>query len=259
MSVPTPDTNPFRTVRYETWRETRLKLLEFPVSWVFRGQSDERYSLKTSIERLPSIKTGNSEVGENARPLLEYTILKRFQRQARNFSLGYIPDDKDMLGWLSLLQHHGAPTRLLDWTRSPFVACFFALDGARSDAAVWALDHVWAKNLGRRRLQEILTTEVIAKLPSGREEETVLRVIVEGGSDLSNLFRRGPRFVMPIEPSIANPRVALQHGLFVFPGDITSSFMENMQEQADADAHQRFVKIVLPVTWRAEVLFELLR
>jgi len=38
-----------------------------------------------------------------------------------------IPDDEDLVGWWQLMQHYRAPTRLLDWTRSPYVATYFAV------------------------------------------------------------------------------------------------------------------------------------
>src|ERR1700739_1556162 len=54
----------------------------------------------------------------------------------------YLPAEKEELEWMALMRHHGAPTRLLDWTRSPYVAAFFAIAEAREDeeSAIWAID-----------------------------------------------------------------------------------------------------------------------
>lgn len=53
-----------------------------------------------------------------------------------------LPDDDDLIGWLSLMQHYGAPTRLTDWSMSPFVAAFFAYEQhpLNQDAVIWMLN-----------------------------------------------------------------------------------------------------------------------
>jgi len=52
-----------------------------------------------------------------------------------------VPDELDLLGWLSAMQHYGAPTRLLDWSASPFVALWFAYEHAsETDACLWGLN-----------------------------------------------------------------------------------------------------------------------
>jgi hypothetical protein len=248
--------DPFSTVRFGKWSETREALRDFPVSWVFRGQCDSTYSLVTSLQRLPPVVSGNVELGAPASPLLEHTILSRFKRQARNYGLDYVPAEEDALGWLSLLQHYGAPTRLLDWTRSPFVACFFALETARSEEAIWAIDHVWLRNRAWEVLRAAWGDDVVKDVHSRPNADAlILRVLLEKSAEL--MARQPPHFVMPIEPSIANPRVATQHGLFIFPANVTASFMENLAAQADAEAPRRIVKICVQKEWRAEVLFEL--
>src|SRR5438445_599273 len=64
-------------------------------------------------------------------------ILSIFKRKSIHF-LQHIPDRDDDFPWLALMQDHGAPTRLLDFTWSPYVAAFFALHNTTHEGVIWA-------------------------------------------------------------------------------------------------------------------------
>ena len=102
---------------------------------VYRGSSNALNPLLTSLDRLGGVSPAHSKSD------LEEHILRNFIRYSRPH-LGNEPVND----WEQLVsaQHHGVPTRLLDWTYSPLVAAFFATrptdDGSVQDRAVWRLD-----------------------------------------------------------------------------------------------------------------------
>jgi len=71
----------------------------------------------------------------------EFPAIKRFKQNADVF-LSRVP--RDDWEWIFLMQHHRGLTRLLDWTESPLVALYFALenDNKETDAVVWCLDPI---------------------------------------------------------------------------------------------------------------------
>ena len=103
-------------------------------NWCFRGHADANWPLKCSLSRHIEV----SKICQQAWDLQEKRIRRIFERKSHLF-LADVPQN-DEIEWLALMQHHGAPTRLLDFTWSPYVAAFFALERATADAAVWAIN-----------------------------------------------------------------------------------------------------------------------
>lgn len=109
----------------------------------FRGVSRTGYSLMPSLYRHPIILSSTALLG------LETQLVTRFRERAQPMVGRPLPDDK--LEMLFLMQHHGMPTRLLDWSENAFVALFFALSHAEKDAGgksigascVWLLKPIW--------------------------------------------------------------------------------------------------------------------
>jgi hypothetical protein len=106
--------------------------------FLFRGQGSCKYPLKPSFDRWFS--GDRSQKKSSSQRLLQF-----FRDEIIGLEVERsLAEDDDRL--VALAQHHGVPTRLLDWTESPYIAAFFALSGAaRSSnptdhAAVWCID-----------------------------------------------------------------------------------------------------------------------
>ena len=109
------------------------------VGWIYRGLSNYAYNPISKLERILRDRSIPLEGGLAQDE--ENRAIGFFKRRAR-LALRSTPSDSDILGWLSLMQHYGAPTRLTDWSVSPFVACYFAYERAslEQDAALWMLN-----------------------------------------------------------------------------------------------------------------------
>jgi FRG domain len=137
------------TKRFRTWNAFKSEFSNFLpgrsdslqqprfADYLFRGQMDAAWGLGTSFDR--------------AVPLAVTDRTKEFLRWHRFFRylhrhLGDSLDGLDEFEIDALAQHYGAPTRLLDWSLSPYIAAFFAFfDSLRfhqkdtREVAIWAL------------------------------------------------------------------------------------------------------------------------
>src|SRR5271166_5372625 len=106
-----------------SWAEFVSEMaLDDAANWIFRGQSDASRTLSTTLQR--ALKKRHVE-DPSYRAHVENSSIGFFKDRSR-LHLPNTPDEQDILGWLALMQHYGAPTRLQDWTLSPFVAAYFA-------------------------------------------------------------------------------------------------------------------------------------
>jgi len=199
--------------------------------WLFRGMP-RSFPLQTSLERV----LGDAGIDLAEAPGIERKLLKEFKRRA-HFYVNPLPAEGDVLGWLALMQHYGAPTRFLDWTYSFFVAAFFALSDAvsnppdkRQRAVVWAL------------FRDAFKLEAQAPMARAAYDAAAARSSWQGDmgrADADNVYdginayllhvmESPTRSIWAVNAFRLNERLSVQQGVFLCPGDLTASFEDNL-------------------------------
>ena len=142
--------------------------------WVYRGQSGATWPIASSFERLLTPAVKKIKCLERALRGRERDSILEFKKRAWH----YVPDpNMNYLEWLTLMRHHGVPTRLVDFSESVLIALYFALPSAKvedancveegkrkeqSDFAVWALN--------RESLKDYFQQSCVGKVLPGFEE-----------------------------------------------------------------------------------------
>ncbi len=184
--------------------------------WVFRGHRKDCWELRHKFERACT----RFNVSNTKRIRIETNVMREFKRRLHNYTANE-PLKNATDEWLALMQHHGAPTRLLDFTYSPYVAAFFAFEFAEPDnsVAIWAVDVNWFTE----RL-ECIHKDIYEKYDKYRKSRE------EFGKYFNDIFMGNApvRFIAAINPFRLNERLTYQRGVFLCPGDVSLSFEENL-------------------------------
>ena len=191
-------------IRVASWNELQDAL--FDDSWnetlgrhrspcAFRGCSNSAFGLESALMRLG----GNYEE-------LEPHLIRNFRKYAHKD----VVEQDSFWNWLTLAQHHGLPTRMLDWTYSPFIALHFAtvnLNHSNLDGAVWKLDYHKASALLPPKLKARLED-----LSSNVFTTDILTEQVDTLEEFDLLSKKD--FLMFIEPPSVDDRIVNQFALF---------------------------------------------
>ena len=230
------------------WTDLKQRLSGFGPGWVFRGHAGASWPLATALERAESAD----------RTADEWRMIDHFRRRA---SL-YLPPqlhitDDDVFGWMALMQHYGAPTRLLDVTRSPYVAAFFALEepacGDDTDAAIWAIDTAACAQQARMVLGEQwqLAADEAVRLVEQEHARLVHRLVVPPGCCVPAVF--------PVEPWRFDPRQSAQQACFLCPGDVTRPIREQLEAVLGGPGDRAIVQLCFSRDLRHEAIEDLWR
>jgi hypothetical protein len=220
-------------------------------SWLFRGHERAEWPLSTTLER---------EFGSRATEVEERLLWQFVRKAPRLLPPHLIPHDNDVAAWLGLIQHYGGPTRLLDMTRSPYIALFFAMEPAGGhDRSLWAIQYAWCMTeCGRIMAEnESNNNDYVHQRAMGAQSYLVYSLVYRRPYP-DNLFATFKPFtgVFPLDPWKPDPRQSAQQAMFLCAADPDLSFIRNLAAHRHEDTHTIY-RFTIPAALRDEVLEQL--
>lgn len=198
-------------------------------SYIYRGMNDSSHTLKTSLARLG---------GPYDR--LERHLLRNFRKYALKSAI----TENSVWNVLALAQHHGLPTRLLDWTYSPYVALHFATNDIQKydkDGIIWGTNYVALNQYLPDRLKDVINRE--------QSNTFTAEMLDSVCKDLDSLKRlEEEEFLLFLEPPSLDERIINQFALFSLLSSSTASMDEWLED------HDSFVyRIIIPKELKWEI------
>jgi len=205
--------------------------------FAFRGMCGD-WDLSTSLQRLQHPLATLQRI--------EQVMFRNFRKYAYHEAASI----KSEWEWLSLAQHHGLPTRLLDWTFSPFVAMHFAtneLDKMDRDGVIWMVNFMVSR--------EFLPPALAQPLQVHAANAFNVELLQERFPQISTVEQQKGNmaaFVVFFEPPSLDPRIINQFGLFSFlnrPDVLLNEWLE----QACAMRPELARKLIIPAGLKWEL------
>lgn len=197
--------------------------------FIYRGMNDAQKTLKTSLARLG---------GPYAK--LERHLLRNFKKYAHTNVLS----GQSNWNWLALAQHHGLPSRLLDWTYSPYVALHFAMNDLQSfnnDGVIWVLNYVKLNQYLPQKLKAVIEKED-SNTFTAEMLDSVCRTL-----DELDALNEEP-FLLFLEPPSLDNRIVNQFALFSLLSSSTA-LLDDWLEDHD----QYYHRVIIPAELKWEI------
>lgn len=200
-----------------SWKEflDELPPLNTHREWVYRGQSAAKWKLEPSISRYFDYIREHLGIKKIVEEDYEYYMLQNFKKSARLYA-DRLPNEDDDLEWLAIMQHYGCPTRLLDFSFTPYIALFFAASSGNTDFSLFIIPCEGMINNGK-----MLGSIKINK------KTNVGKVLSEN--------------VVVFEPKIITERQLLQQSVFLCPTTIRSSVERCILNQEFLDEAKKLI------------------
>jgi hypothetical protein len=226
----------------KSWSDFKSKVDSFKLEWIYRGQANASWELSTSLERSSLVEIDHD---------VEIVLIAEYRKAIRSLP-DYSGIPETTLEWLSLLQHHGTPTTLIDFTDSPYIAAYFAFQEEVSEksesVAIWCINRIRFYQAALYYLKE--DVEIAAH---------GCRQYLFSESTFEKLFgRRDLDCVMPFDLANANQRQLIQQSVFVAAMNPEKRFADQLSF-LDYQEKPIMTKLTIPSKERKVALRDLMK
>lgn len=195
-------------VNIGTVSELINSLNSLPNNYIFRGHADSKWKLESTLERTLGKKWSSRLASE-----FEEHYLNLFMSKYHIYNENeHAPKSK--LSWLSVMQHYGVPTRLIDFTESPYIALYFAMEAYVSqggaDLSIYAIDYSAIMDASLNFISKKDSKFQLSRKDLIGKQDIVFDETVD---------RYSHEVVWVTEPLELNARIDRQAGTFLISGD----------------------------------------
>ena len=213
--------------------------------YIYRGQANAEWKLCSALERI----IGDYWNAEKVKYFEDFS-LKSFKPKFHLYNVeNYTPSSK--LSWLATMQHYGIPTRLLDFSESPYVALYFALESfnycADNNLALYAVDYKSVLDNSIKYIKCHNTNYKKSKLDIYGEQDDIFDEFIDPISH---------DIIWITEPTLLNTRIDRQAGCFLLSGNRSKKIEEVLFSELYKET--KIFKFVIPSSL-AGGIFALLR
>lgn len=213
---------------------------------IYRGQASIKWELKPSVFRKEHRGT-------------EYALI--CESEVSNYE--YLSSSRSIFEELAILQHHGLPTRLLDWSSSPLVGLYFATDNSTDEDGI-----VYCMRLERKFEPTHYAVEVVCNLIKfwGMHGDVISKICC---IDKYREYLRNKHIILPdtnledmiqtvlvVVPPIINKRLLVQQSIFTVHGNEIEGKEIAIDRNAKIDEN-KLIKIIIPKECKESIRYEL--
>ncbi len=226
----------FKLIELKSWNhffeitKDMVSMNTYTPFWNFRGQSDVDWSLSPSLARILKPKIAHPSNASKVESSLTHYFISNSKNFNEFINLNLNNYNKNLILVWSFMQHYGAPTRLLDWTYSPLIGLFYAVESSLDkDGSLF-----------------IMNNEIIGSASEKKYGKTDLGTYEDGNFSNS----------IDVVATIQNTKRSFnQQGIFTISNNPLLDHFEAIEE-LDIKENSA-IKLIIPKTLKVELLKKL--